>query len=150
MKFTECKKLIESIYMTLAVYTTNARDVTLMIVAHESGLGKYRRQVGADKPALGLGQMEEPTFNDVMKHSDRIKGYLKKAGYNPDTVKFSDLENDDTLAIIFIRARLAMDLAPLPSTPQEQAEFCKRFWNAGGKATPEKYLTDYQRWKQND
>jgi hypothetical protein len=150
MKFSECKKLIESIYMTLAVYTTNARDVTLMIVAHESGGGKHRRQVGAAKPALGLGQMEEPTFNDVMKYSDRIKGYLKKMGYNPDTVKFSDLENDDTLAIIFIRARLAMDLAPLPSTPQAQAEFCKRFWNAGGKATPEKYLTDYQRWKQND
>lgn len=149
MKYLTCKKLVEQVYMTLTVYTTDSRDVTLMIIAHESGGGKYRRQVGAAEPALGLGQMERPTFNSVMRYSDRLEGYLKKFGYKKSDVNFEDLETDDTLAIIFIRARLAMDTAPLPSIPQAQAEFCKRFWNAGGKATPEKYLTDYQRWKQS-
>ena len=149
MKYTECKILVERIFMTLNVYTTNARDVSLMIIAHESGGGKFRRQVGAAKPALGLGQMEEPTFNSVMKYSARINGYLTKMGYNPDNVKFSDLENDDTLAIIFIRARLAMDTDPLPTSPKDKADFCKRFWNAGGKASSEKYLDDWERWKDD-
>jgi len=147
MNYLTCKKLVEQVYMTLTVYTTDSRDVTLMIIAHESGGGKHRRQIGAAEPALGLGQMERPTFNSVMRYSDRLEGYLKKFGYKKSDVKFEDLETDDTLAIIFIRARLAMDTAALPKTPKEQAEFCKRFWNAGGKASADKYLNDWKEWK---
>lgn len=133
ISYTECRKKIEQVYTVIKAYTTDARNVTLMIIAHESGLGKHRRQIGAAEPALGLGQMERPTFDSVLKFSDRINAYLTRAGYDHRLVKFEDLEKDDDLAIIFIRARLAMDTNPLPITPKAQAEFCKKFWNAGGK-----------------
>lgn len=147
MKFSECHALVTSVYNRISACSTPAVDVTMMIIAHESGQGKYRRQVGAKNPALGLGQMEEPTFNSVMEFSARIRSYLNRAGYNYNTVKFSDLETDDELAIIFIRARLSMDTKPLPSIPRYQALYCKSYWNAGGKATANKYMKDYKEWQ---
>jgi len=150
ISFIDCKRIVEKTYMNIGAYTTDARNVTMMIIAHESGQGKHRRQIGAARPALGLGQMEEPTFDSVVKYSDRIKAYLNRAGYDINKVKFTDLETDDVLAIIFIRARLAMDINPLPVTPKAQAEFCKVFWNAGGKATPEKYLNDWEQWRNGN
>lgn len=147
--YTECKKLTESVYNRIGANTgKNAIDVTLMIVAHESGRGEHRRQIGADDPALGLGQMERATFNDTLKHSDRINSYLLRGGYCPKSVEFEQIEEDDELALIFIRARLAMDINPLPSGVIHQAVYCKEYWNAGGKATPDKYLIDYIEWSR--
>lgn len=148
MRYKDCEKLVIETYKKIKAFTSlDAVTVTMMIIAHESLRGQYRRQVGAGFPALGLGQMEEATFNTCRDFGDRYKTYLLRAGYNPDTVKFSQLETDDTLAIILIRVRLAMDPAKLPDSLIEQANFCKRFWNGGGKASAEKYLTDYQVWK---
>lgn len=147
ISYNECKKLVEKTYMNIKAYSTDARNVTLMIIAHESGQGRHRRQIGAKDPALGLGQMERATYHDTLDHSDRIRSYLERAGYNVNKIAFEDLETDDTLAIIFIRARLAMDTRPLPVTPERQAEFCKSYWNAGGKASAEKYLNDWKEWR---
>ncbi len=147
MKYNECKKLCETVFMKIKAYSTDARNVTLMIIAHESGQGKHRRQIGADEPALGLAQIERRTFYDILKNSDRIKSYLTAAGYKPDAVLFEHIETDDVLCLIFVRARLAMDPRPLPVTPVAQSEFCKRFWNGGGKASAEKYLNDWEKWR---
>lgn len=147
MIYSDCRQLVETTYRKIKAYSKDAVNVTLMIIAHESGCGEHRRQIGAAEPALGLGQMERPTFNTVMEFSARIRTYLERAGYDYDSVKFEHLETDDVLAIIFIRARLSMDTNPLPSDLVSQAVFCKRYWNAGGKASSEKYLNDYERWK---
>lgn len=147
MKYIDCLKLVSMTFNKIQAYSLDALNTTVMIIAHESGRGKHRRQVGAAQPALGLGQMERETFDTCKKFGDRYKIYLGRAGYIPDKVKFEDLENNDELAIILIRVRLAMDTAPLPKTPKEQAEFCKRFWNAGGKASADKYLNDWKEWK---
>jgi len=145
--FNECKSLIKSVYQRIGAYNSeNAIDVTLMIVAHESGQGVHRRQLGADDPALGLGQMERATFNDTLKHSDNINKYLLLGGYCPKSVEFEQIEDDDELALIFIRARLAMDVNPLPIGTLAQARYCKEYWNAGGKATARKYFNDYCNW----
>lgn len=147
MNYRDCKGLVENVYMKIGAYSTDARNVTLMIIAHESGGGKYRRQIGAAKPALGLSQIEYPTFNDILNHSDRIHNYLKRAGYKPEDVLFSQLETDDVLALVFTRAKMAMDPSALPVTPKAQADWCKRVWNGGGKATAEKYLNDWEAWR---
>lgn len=147
MKFKDCKKLLEQTFMNLGAYTTDARNISLMIIAHESGRGQYRKQLKADKPALGLAQIEYNTFNDILNYSDRIKSYLVRTGYNPDEVLFSQLENDDVLTAVFIRARLAMDIHLLPITPKAQADWCKLHWNGNGKATAEKYLSDWELWR---
>lgn len=149
LSYTECLNLVRDTYNEIRVHSDAAEQVTMMIIAHESGHGKYRRQIGAKNPALGLGQMEEQTFDTVMKYGDRIRSYLNRADYNYNHVKFSDLETDDVLAIIFIRARLAMDTKPLPSIPKYQALYCKSYWNAGGKATAQKYLNDWESWKND-
>ncbi len=145
--YNECLSLVNKTYEKINAHSTHAVQVTMMIIAHESGQGKHRRQIGAANPALGLGQMERETFDTVMKFGDRIRQYLSRAGYACNDVKFEDLETNDELAIIFIRARLAMDIRPLPLIPRYQASYCKRFWNAGGKASGAKYLNDWESWK---
>ncbi len=147
MKYNDAKKLIENVYMLINAYTTDARNVSLMIIAHESLRGKHRRQLQAKDPALGLCQMERATFHDTLRFSDRIKAYLTRGGYDINKVKFEDIEHDDKLMLIFLRARLAMDPKALPVTPAAQSEFCKRFWNAGGKATATEYLHDWELWR---
>lgn len=121
--------------------------VLMMIAAHESGRGKYRRQMKADSPALSLWQIERPTFDTVVKFSARWPEYARRGGYDPARVKFEDIEHDDKLACIVARARLSMDIKPLPKTPAAAAAYCKVFWNAGGKASAEKYLNDWLIWR---
>lgn len=147
MKYPECVQLVSSVFKKIQAYSPESHNTAVMIIAHESGRGKYRRQVGAKEPALGLGQMERATFDTCKKFGDRYKTYLERAGYNSALVKFEDLEKDDELAIILIRVRLAMDTKALPKTPKDQAEFCKEFWNAGGKASADKYLNDWKEWQ---
>lgn len=147
MNYQQTLRLVADTYSTLMAYSPAAVQVTMMIVAHESARGKFRRQKGAALPALGLTQIERATFDTVVKEGDRFRDYCQRAGFDPDAVRFEHLEHDDKLCFVITRARLAMDLAPLPSSPLDQAEFCKRFWNAGGKATADKYLTDWEGWR---
>lgn len=147
MKYTDAYKLTDQTLRDIKAHSVEAVQVILMIMAHESGRGKYRRQLKADRPALGLTQIERPTFDTVVKYGDRFAAYCERAGYDPDAVRFEDLETDDRLCIVLTRARLAMDSEPLPKTPVEQAEFCKRFWNGPGKATANKYLEDWEKWQ---
>jgi hypothetical protein len=138
--------LVRVILQEIGAYSPRAELATLMIIAHESGGGKYRRQIGGG-PARGLGQMEPPTFDSVIKFGEKAGQYLRRAGYDPRRVTCADLETDDKLAIVMIRARLAMDPAQLPETPAAMAHYLKSFWNGPGKATPEKYLSDLEAWK---
>lgn len=149
--FSDYEELVKDTFHEIDAYTSeDAVTVTMMIIAHESGQGKHRRQIGAKFPALGLGQMERATFDTVVKYGEKINSYLKRAGYDHTTVKFEDIENDDRLAIIFIRGRLAMDPKPLPCSLINMSKYCKDYWNAGGKASAKKYFWDYVNWRNDD
>ena len=132
----------------ISAYTPEALQMLMMIAAHESMRGRYRKQQGATKPALSLWQIERPTFDTVMQYSARWPQYARRGGYDFATVKFEDIENDDKLACIVARARLSMDKKPLPVTPEAQAEYALKYWNAGGKASAEKYLNDWLLWRR--
>lgn len=125
-----------------------------MLVAHESLGGKHRRQLirkgGKLVPegkARGLWGMEPLTHDSTWDNSDTIAARAKKYGIvrsSPDR-----MIDDDAYALWMCRHYIAMDSAPLPKTPQAMAEYAKRYWNAGGEATPEEYLRDWELWKND-
>ena len=145
LKYADAVRLVREVLTVIKAHSPRAEMAILMIIAHESGGGKFRRQVGGG-PARGLIQMEPPTFDSVIDFGAQARNYLRRAGY-ASPVKCADLEFDDRLSVVMARARLAMDPAPLPATPAEMAKYLKKFWNGPGKATPEKYLTDWEAWK---
>lgn len=146
LSYAEGVRLVRATLTDIKAHSDRAELAILMIIAHESGGGKARRQIGGG-PARGLIQMEPPTFNDVIKFGEKAASYLRRAGFDPAVVKCADLEFDDRLSVVMARARLAMDANPLPDTPAAMAAYLKRFWNGPGKATPEKYLKDWETWK---
>lgn len=146
LSYAEGVRLVRATLTDIKAHSDRAELAILMIIAHESGGGKARRQIGGG-PARGIIQMEPPTFNDVIKFGEKAASYLRRAGFDPAVVKCADLEFDDRLSVVMARARLAMDANPLPDTPAAMAAYLKRFWNGPGKATPEKYLKDWENWK---
>lgn len=139
-------RLVRTVLNEIGAYSPRAELAIIMIIAHESGRGKYRRQLGGG-PARGVIQMEPPTFDSVIKFGEKVGQYLRRAGYDPRRVTCADLEYDDKLAIVMARARLAMDPQPLPESPADMAAYLKTKWNGPGKATPSEYLTDWETWK---
>lgn len=124
------------------MYSAEAVTLLAMIAAHESGGGKYRRQIGGG-PARGIFQMELETHKQVWLHSDTIKQRASKFGIVNDESK---LELDDVYALFVARHYLAMDTKPIPKTLIEMSKYCKSYWNRTGAATAEKYLNDYNSW----
>lgn len=143
MKYTECKYNLTEWLLEWGLHSDHCVELLLMIIAHESSGGKHRRQIGGG-PALGIYQIEPPTHNSIWDNSDTIHGRAVKFGIKRD---LSQLEHNDKYSTFVARHYLLMDKNPLPKTTEEMARYCKAYWNRTGKATPEKYLNDYLRWK---
>ena len=123
------------------MYKPNAVTLLCMIAAHESHAGKYRKQIGGI--ALGLYQIEPETHDSIWDNSDTINEVADALGITRDVSK---LENDDFYSTFVARHYLAMDKNKLPTDIVSMAVYCKSYWNRTGKATPEKYLNDYENW----
>jgi hypothetical protein len=143
MKYSDFKALCAEALLDWGLHSDHCVELLAMIAAHESLGGKHRRQIGGG-PALGLFQIEPVTHNSVWDHSDTIKSRAARFGIKEDV---SRLETDDRYSIWVARHYLAMDVNPLPKTPEAMAAYCKSYWNRTGKATPEKYLNDYRAWQ---
>lgn len=90
----------------------------MMTAAHESKLGTYLKQVGGS--ALGTFQMERRTFEWLQaKYSSRFPSLEDR--------KFSELEWDLRLAIVFARLRYLAVSEPLPSPDAPDQAFA-RYW----------------------
>ena len=147
LSYADAVRLVRAVLNEIKAYSPRAELAILMLIGHESGGGRFRRQRGGG-PARGLAQMEPPTFDSTVKYGAQAANYLRRAGFDPAVVKCADLEFDDRLSVVMARARLAMDPAPLPSgDPAAMAVYLKKVWNGPGKATPGKYLTDWEKWK---
>jgi hypothetical protein len=142
MKYTDFKHFCTEALLDWGLHSDHCVELLAMIAAHESLGGKYRKQIGG--PALGLFQIEPVTHNSVWDNSDSIRARAKRYGVTEDVSK---LESDDRYSIWVARHYLAMDKNPLPKTPEAMAAYCKSYWNRTGKATPEKYLNDWQAWR---
>jgi hypothetical protein len=143
MKYSDFKALCAEALLDWGLHSDHCVELLAMLAAHESLGGKHRRQIGGG-PALGIFQIEPVTHNSVWDNSDTIKSRAARFGIKEDV---SRLETDDRYSIFVARHYLAMDVNPLPKTPEAMAQYCKSYWNRTGKATPEKYLNDYRAWQ---
>ncbi len=113
-----------------------------MIAAHESGGFKYCRQISG--PAIGLLQMEPATFDDVSDYA-RKKGYcLMQLPTKPEEMIFDTQFAIAMARIFFLRKP---ELLPYEDDLMGLAQYAKKYWNTSeGKATPEVYLSAYQKY----
>lgn len=143
----------------LCNYTQEAHDLILMTALHESGGLKYKRQVGGG-PALGYGQMESATHEDLyvnyLRYRPLVMLTVKQFLDGADTYETAGVEipypellvNNDVYCILMMRLHYLRVPQPLPKATADNylrdlSEYCKEHYNKTGKATPEKYLEDY-------
>lgn len=121
----------------------SAVRLLLMIAAHESGGFMYCRQKGG--PAIGLFQMEEPTFKHVIE-------YLQRTGKFPavnTTLPFERMLTDATHAAAIARVYLYTFPEPLPDPDDLDglAAYAKKYWNTtAGAATESDYKNAYLKY----
>ena len=144
----ELRALIRLTLIDFGHWSEEAEELILGTIAHESHLGKYRRQVGGG-PALGICQMEPATEIDcwgnyLAYHPDlsvaikRISGIL---GPNK-----AALENNDKYAILMCRVKYMRSKLAIPHADdlEAQAEYWFHIYNGSGdveKVT--QYMADY-------
>lgn len=149
-KYNELKALIDRVtremdYIRPGMHNPRFTELALMLAAHESHAGLMRRQIGGG-PARGLFGFEERTYLSTWQHSDTIAETSMGLGILPD---FNRVEDGDRHSIFMCRHLIAMDTAPLPEGPEACAQYAKDYWNSPkGAATPAKYLTDYNLFKE--
>lgn len=116
----------------------------LMIAAHESGGFMYTRQKRG--PALGLFQMEPPTFEHVC---DYIRRRAARFAMLPSHYPPERMITHPEYAAALARVYLLTKPEPLPAADDlpALASYAKRHWNTElGKATPEQYLDAYKHY----
>ena len=119
----------------------SAVRLLLMIAAHESGGFLYCRQ-GGNGPAIGLFQMEQPTYQHCID-------YLQRTGRFPAVntgLPFERMLTDATHAAAFARVYLYTfpEALPAPDDLDGLAQYAKKYWNtSAGAATPQDYKAAY-------
>lgn len=136
-----------------ARYSEAARNLLVMVAAHESKLGTFLFQVGGG-PALGVYQHEPASICDLYKEFISKNRTLDFA-VSKFTPSRRSLTTDDFYELVVTDLRYATVLArahfqryrePLPSEPYDLAVYAKKYWNTeAGKASINDYLTAYQR-----
>jgi hypothetical protein len=133
--------------------TDEAVMAITMIIAHESRRGNFLKQMG-NGPALGLINMEPPTYKSTWKFGDSIwdnafmmgivteKDFKKK---RPPLV--GRLIYDLRFNVFMCRQRLFMKPEKFPKTPYQMSAYLKKFWNSvHGAADSNSYLNDFNMW----
>ena len=129
-----CRQLKDLIERTLTEFdselvTKVSVQLLLCTCAQESGFGTYLRQTNG--PAIGIFQMEEPTFEWLREYY--TNKYPQIAGWEA-----REMEWDLKKAIIMARLRYRVAPDPLPEgeTAESLWPYYKKFYNSTlGKAT---------------
>jgi hypothetical protein len=134
----------------LKLYTLSAEKLLMGTAAVESRF-VFRHQLKGG-PALGLFQMEPPTFNWLLteflaarKHAELRQNLLLIAGNTAPT--FNDLVTNDLFAAAMARIRYYAVHAPIPQTVAAQADYWWVHYN--GRSPHGLKPADYlERWNQ--
>jgi hypothetical protein len=139
-----------------ARYSDEARELLLMVAAHESNQGSYLFQM-AGGPAIGIYQHERNTIRDLYKHfiTKNRKVDFAVACFVPNRKSFKDgdtIENcitDIRYATVLARAHFQRYPEPLPTTGElALAAYAKKYWaTEEGKASIADYVHAYRRAK---
>lgn len=142
---------IRPVLEDMGMYSKSAEKLLLMTACHESGGFQHRVQIGA--PAKSYFQIEPATLDDLYENylSYRPERQELVDSYLPDDMAREEaLEESDDYACAVARMIYARvpEALPMEDDTEAMADYCKQYWNTElGKATPEKYLTDYIRYK---
>lgn len=144
MNYSGLKKILTDTTKEMDRFKPECVELLCMIAAHESGLGRHRKQING--PALSLFQIEPVTHDSIWDNCDSIKALAKKLGI---TRNIKSLETDDRYAAFVARCYLLMDRNEIPKSVCEMGQYAKSYWNSGsGKASPEAYVDAYIKWRE--
>jgi hypothetical protein len=135
----------------IELWSADAEELLIGIAAQETHLGELgRRQMGGG-PALGLWQMEGPTYRATMRwaHRERPKLYLGICQLaNSLSPEFQLLAENDGFACGVARALCLSIPGPLPEAHDVQtaAVWWKKNWNGPGKGQPAQYIANYTKY----
>lgn len=138
----------------LGLWSLQATDLLLMVAAHESKLGQYKKQIKG--PALGIYQMEPATLNDIYDNFLQYKPALKEsiegisATCGPD---LSALQYDPIYSTALARIHFLRHKEPIPVVHDRigLAKYAKKYWNTErGKATAGDYLKAFEYYVVRD
>lgn len=126
-----------------------AVELLLGTWAQESAGGKYTKQLGGG-PALSAWQIERPTFADTINRCKlvhrKILADTAGVGFISD-VDFPKIERNHKLACQVARLKYFLCPEAIPKDLIGQAEYYKKYYNTVfGKATPEQYIINYNRY----
>lgn len=150
MSTNEWKILIINTLKNIGLYSSNAVELIMGTFAQESNF-KHTRQLGGG-PALGYGQMEPATFNDIvlnyLRYKPELMGKIMKA-CGVVTLNADDLVENKTLAICMSRVHYLRVKEPLPSHKDVWAmgEYWKQYYNTPkGKGTVKEFVENYKKY----
>lgn len=141
---------VRPVLRKMDMWSFAAEKLLVMTACHESLGFRYRKQVKG--PAVSYFQIEPNSFDDLwnrylMARSDRFQKVVQFLPAAIDPIRA--LETDDAFACAVARMKYAAVPEALPGVSDDEglARYCKDHWNtAFGKATPEKYLNDFQKY----
>ena len=127
------------------------RTALIMIACHESWFGKVNKQIKG--PALSAFMIEPRTYNDIQNNvvwaNDQLRAALRNI-YGIKTIMSLETDVGYAAACAALQVGRFRNIEPLPKTDKEIAVWLKKRYNsAGGKATAEEYLNDYNRLYKN-
>lgn len=150
MNKDEWRRLIIVTLKEIGLHSTDAVELIMGTFAQESNF-KYTRQIGGG-PALGYGQIEPATFDDIIVNflrfkPDLLEKIMKVSGtvaLEPDML----LENK-TLMICMARIHYFRVKSSLPSYKDVWAmgEYWKKYYNTPkGKGTVKEFVENYKKY----
>jgi hypothetical protein len=157
----QISRLVVATISKMGNYSTRALNAVMMVAAHESLRGTMREQVISfdmvedvryklsKDYAKGICGMETFTHDDLWENSDNIKADYRKVFGSYASVHVTDADRqiyDDKYAIFLCRKKLHMIMDELPRDLMELAHYLVKYYNAGGKATAEKYHDALVNW----
>jgi len=149
MYYTQLKELVDAMIAPLPNYSTHASNLILGTIAQESNFGYFIKRYNGGG-ALGITQMERPTFTGICNHFWSNKPALMteiqdRTGI--DYFKFEYLEFNLALSISMTRLDYLMVKDPIPETIGGYAMYWKRYYNTyKGKGTIEQFINNYHKY----
>lgn len=137
----ELQRYIKQALNPIRLWSQSAENLLLGTCAQESLMGRYVAQMDGG-PARGLFQMEEVTFQDIIKHSDTLRRLKLTVPQNVDMLIY-----DINAAIIFARLKYTMVKEMLPEADNvvALATYWKKYYNTElGKGTIQEFVQHYK------
>ena len=138
--------IIFPVLFEMQLYSDVAEKLVLGTIAQESKLGTYLHQIRG--PALGVGQMEKPTHDDIvarfLKYNVKLRKRILRAAC-VDKFDSAYLVFNLRYAVAFVRIQYYRVPAALPGNNVDSiARYWKRYYNTSkGRGTVVEFKRNY-------